>query len=257
MSHNKETLNELGMTIEDLIYNAKSLFYITEFIEVLNAIRTPETLSPRTKQIIIFEILVKYTQLIESFAALINAFEKSNKNIPNTNVVINYLVRYDVKSALKDYNFLYSEKPEIHDRFKNKIKNAFGYANNTSYIKVNESVDKIISLLIPIFQVYYFHTRSYNASKHGHRIFHMFNKEPTNTNIPVIYLDRKTTSSAPLHSNEPEHDYHIDWISTDSKIVDQQFNSAIEDFAKIYEILIHNNKALIEKRISDIIYYEY
>ena len=92
MSHNKDTFDKLGRTIDDVFYDTKSLFYITEFIQVLDEIRKPEKLPNRTKQIITFEIFVKYTQLMESFAALINAFEESNKNNSNTKNIVNYIV---------------------------------------------------------------------------------------------------------------------------------------------------------------------
>ena len=104
--------------------------------------------------------------------------------------------------------------------------------------------------------MYYFHTQAYNASKHGHRVVHTFNFNKTNANIPVLFFDRKTKNNESLHLNEPEDEYHIDWISTDGQIINDQIIPAIENFSKIYDILIHNNKALSEKRNSDFIFYD-
>ncbi len=74
-------------------------------MDILNHISKAGNLSQTTVHIIIFDMVVKYCQLVESFIAFIEAFEESNNTSGTTNIVFNQLVNNKGVIILKDYNY--------------------------------------------------------------------------------------------------------------------------------------------------------
>lgn len=120
---------------------------------------------------------------------------------------------------MKDYTLFLDNKSKINEQLEDKIKMAFGYTVSNDIAKVNKSVNKIFDFLIKIYQTYYSHQKIYNASKHGHRIFHFHNFNG-NENEPVVYLDRKPKDYVNKHSKSDEK-YLLDYIPISRSIIDE------------------------------------
>jgi hypothetical protein len=256
MSHNADLLARLNITVDGLFYDSKSIFFITEIILILNHISTGN-LNPRTTNIILFEIITKYCQLVESFAALIDSFSKSNRGIPKTENILNNLVDYSVPIMLKDYRFFNSFTPLIPHQFNEKISYAWGYNNVGDSKQKDTSIHNIIDKLTSIFQTYFFYLSPYNANKHGSRVFHFGYKEKDNNKVdePVIYLDESKYYNKE-HINELNQSYHLDYVPISSNLVKSEIMPKIDIFASLYELLLDNNRAIVEKNIEKIQFYE-
>jgi hypothetical protein len=250
LSENNDFLDKLGISADELLYNSYSLSFLSQNIDMLNHISRGEGLSQNLIRILIFDIVAKYCQLVESFAAFINAFEESNTKTPTVNIVFNHLVTYRVADILKNYNLFLEDSPKINDYFKEKIKTAFGYNSCNDAVKANQSIMNIFELLVKIFQIYHFHEKIYNASKHGHRIFHFHNFDG-NENEPIVYLDRKPKDYFNLRSNGDEK-YLFDYIPISRPIIDDMIIPRRNELNKLYDILINNNKAILGKRFKEI-----
>ena len=112
LGHNEEILKRLGKTRDELLYDSNSLFFLSENIEILHAMSEPTNLSKEIRRIIFFDIVTKYCQMVESFAAYINAFEESNRNSPSANIIFNHLVKYRVGDILEEFNEFKSSQDE-------------------------------------------------------------------------------------------------------------------------------------------------
>ncbi len=254
MGHNEDVLKKLGKTRDELLYDSNSLFFLSENIEILHGMSEPKNLSKEIRRIIFFDIVTKYCQMVESFAAYINAFEESNKNSPSTNIIFNHLVKYRVGDILEEFKLFSEMEPKINPQFEKKIKIAFGYNNCKDVNKVNENIKNIFGLFVKIFNIYYFHEKIYNASKHGHRIFHFYNFDE-NENEPIVYLNKKPKDNFGLQS-EFDEKYFFDFIPVSNSIIDDMIIPRTNEFKKLYNILISNNKAIHQKKFKDIMFVE-
>jgi hypothetical protein len=250
MPNNLDVLEELKLTIDELFYNSNSLFYLSEQINILHEITKMNITDRRTKNVLIFEILSKFCQLIESFGAHINAFEESNKFNLNIEEVLKYLVNYTPGTIPKDFNLFNDDHPKTVPSFDNKIKLAYGYN------KINKpcemALQKIFNLLTPIFQIYYFYLNAYNAGKHGHRIFHFQSFDKNDD--PVIFLD-KLRSQVDIGGKSTKN-FKLDYVPISELTLNKDIMPYYNNLISLYKILMKNNKSISEKRLNDIIIYE-
>lgn len=91
------------LTTDELFYISNSLYNLSMQIDILNLIVRTVPRDKRTRNVLIFEIISKFCQLVEASGAHINAFQKSNKSESKTEEVLNYLSIYTIKNISNDY----------------------------------------------------------------------------------------------------------------------------------------------------------
>lgn len=255
MSENSKKLSKIGKSIDDLLFESYSLFFLSKNIEFLINLHGNQNLNGILERIVLFDILNKYCQLIESFAGHITAFEKSNRANPSSQIVFNHLTWYSAVSILEDYS-IFNTRPEdplplINVEFEEKIKYAFGLIHIIDKDKVERNVHQIFDMLIPLFQTYYFHEHVYNANKHGHRVFHFYNQSP-NENQPVLFLDRMPKNHIDYKKEAGNDRYLIDYVTVSKSLIDELVLPNIQKFNRLYRMLLENNKFIIKKEFEKI-----
>jgi hypothetical protein len=248
MPNNLDVLEELKLTIDELFYNSNSLFYLSEQINILHEITKMNITDRRTKNVLIFEILSKFCQLIESFGAHINAFEESNKFNLNTEEVLKYLVNYTPGTIPKAFSLFNDDPPQTVPSFYNKIKMAYGYNKINTPCEI--ALEKIFTLLIPIFQTYYFYLNAYNAGKHGYRIFHFQSFDPENDD-PMMFLDK--LKGQVDSGDKSAKNFKLDYVPISEDTLNKNIIPHYNDLIFLYRILMKNNKFIVENRSKDII----
>jgi hypothetical protein len=255
LSENFKKLGELSKSIDDLLFESYSLFFLSKNIEFLIDLHANHNLAGILERIVLFDIFNKYCQLIESFAGHISAFEKSNRANPSSQIIFNHLTWYSVASILEDYS-IFNTRPEdplplINEEFKEKIKYAFGLIHINDNDKVERNIQQIFDMLIPLFQTYYFHEHVYNANKHGHRVFHFYNLGP-NENQPVLFLDRMPKTHKDYDKEEGNEKYIIDYITVSKSLIDDLVLPNIQKFNRLYRMILENNRFIIKKELEKI-----
>ncbi|MGE0690671.1 MAG: hypothetical protein AB7O87_08755 [Candidatus Nitrosocosmicus sp.] len=246
-------MKKIGKTLDELLFDSYSLFFLSRNIQFLIDLHSSQNLTGIRERILLFDILNKYCQLIESFAAHITAFEKSNKGNPSSQIIFNHLAWYMVDSVLKDYSIFNTgpedPPPEINVLFEEKIRYAFGLIHIIDKDRVERNVQLIFDMLIPLFQMYYFHERIYNANKHGHRVFHFYNLDQ-NENEPVLFLDRMPKTHEDYNIEEGHDRFLIDFVTVSKSLLEKLVLPNIQKFGRMYRMMLENNKFIIKKELG-------
>ena len=103
VSDKSKILKQLNISDNELLYGFLPLKFLYEHIEMLISFLNCKSLSERKKQILVFDIRIKYCQLMESFAALINIFADSNKQSLNTSTTLKNLSEYRLENIKNDF----------------------------------------------------------------------------------------------------------------------------------------------------------
>jgi hypothetical protein len=243
MSDKSETLRKLNVPDTQLLYGSLPLNFLYEHIEMLISFLNCKNLPERKKDILSFDIIIKYCQLMESFAGFINTFEDSNKQSLDTNSTLKRLSEYSLKQIQEDFKPLSDESitEQKRSKFYEKIKYAFCFDMVANVQEMDKSIKKIFGLLINFFSVYYTYLKVYNAYKHGHRIYYIYDND-SNKGTGVIYLEQVKSANDPV----------INPIPVDEEIINKIWEILTRDFIPLYDLFDKNNYALFEKRISDI-----
>ncbi len=174
--------NGYNITKEQLLYEYYSLDSLTYIIDStiihVNTLNNLEYLSSNplnAKKIAIlrYEVIAKFCHLAECLGAYILAYRKwtdssSLYDVKHSHSILKYLSEYKT-FEIDDFYKEIIEKNNI-DYMK-----LFGY--NCSFIntkiskKIDESIEKIKIELKEIAEIYCYHRHSYNAYKHGYRIW--------------------------------------------------------------------------------------
>jgi hypothetical protein len=103
VSDKSKILKQLNISDNELLYGFLPLKFLYEHIEMLISFLNCKSLSERKKHILVFDIIIKYCQLMESFAAFINIFADSNKQSLNTSTTLKNLSEYRLENIKNDF----------------------------------------------------------------------------------------------------------------------------------------------------------
>src|SRR2546427_5871369 len=162
-------LKYLKFTDDELLY---------ENIELLEELRkqlkkhSPKDVE-RRNGMLIFDLVTKYCQYSETLGAIINGFELSNRNKHRSSaIVLKYLKDYQVQQVTDFFQDISSPYyKSLSDKHDKKLVIAFKL-QKLDKKKIDETVNSIFNRLKEIAGVYIFYLDSYNAYKHGHRVWY-------------------------------------------------------------------------------------
>ena len=180
---------------------------------------------------LIFDLVIKYCQYSETLGAMINAFELSNKGKnPTPTIVLSYLKNYQVKQITDFFDEISSSNyTRLKAEHKDKLIHAFGYHKSSSY----DQTDYIFHLLKEIAAVYVFYLNSYNAYKHGHRVWYGYDLHTRRTNS-VFYIERESKSN----------NYSTDYVPLDDDIITKFIMPRSKDCQTLFELILKNNRSI-------------
>jgi hypothetical protein len=172
-------INRQNASDEDMLYELYSLDFLKYVMDMLNGLKSglevllPQTDPIRDKKVLVFryEIVGRFCQFAESLGALILGYNKlnltSNTQL-NNNHAVNVLKTLS-SYTIKEVDALY-EKIQTNPLDYNIL---FGYdmLGNEYEMKVSLSLRNIKESLREISGCYRFFKESYNAYKHGYRLW--------------------------------------------------------------------------------------
>jgi hypothetical protein len=234
--------SRLNFSDDDLLYDKNSINILYESIELLEELRTqfkkhnPRNIE-RRNGMLIFDLVTKYCQYAETLGAIINGFEVSNKSKnPSSSVVLSYLKNYEiheVKNFFKEISSPnYMNLTEMH---KQKLIYAFGYYKSNRN-NVDEIIEQIFKLLKEIAGVYSVFVESYNASKHGHRVWYGYDLTTQRSNS-LLYIEKKNN----------DNNYSMNKVSLDDGVISDYIMPYSKDCQKLFEMILENNNKLRTK----------
>ena len=237
MSIKKDTRSELNFTDDELLYDKNSINILYENIELLEELRKqfkkqkPKDME-RKNGMLIFDLALKYCQYSETLGAIINAFELSNKDKnPSSTIVLRYLKDYEVKQVADFFKEISSPNyKNLKDEHKEKLIYAFGY-HKSSRNKIYEVEHHIFQLLKEIAGVYIFYLNSYNAYKHGHRVWYGYHLLTQKSNS-LFYIEREKTSN----------NYRMDYVPLDDDIIIEFIMPRSKDCQTLFDLILNNNQ---------------
>lgn len=140
---------------------------------------------------LIFDLIVRYCTYAETLGATINGFEQSNKHTnPSSTIVLRYLRDFDVYEVSRLFQKIESgDYKRITEDVRGKLVCAFGY-QKLGKSKIEKTISDIFHLLREIAGVYLFYVKSYNAYKHGNRVWYGYNLNTKRTNS-LVYIERE------------------------------------------------------------------
>jgi hypothetical protein len=239
LSLNKDTRTQLNFTDDELLYDKSSINILYENIELLEELRKQfKTQNPkgieRRNAMLIFDLVVKYCQYSETLGAMINTFELSNKDKnPTSTIVLSYLKKYQVKQVTDFFVEISSPNyTNLKEEHKDKLIYAFGYYKSSNY----DQTDYIFHLLKEIAGVYVFYLNSYNAYKHGHRVWYGYDL-PTQRTNSLFYIERENKSN----------NYSMDYVPLDDDIITKFIMPRSKDCQTLFELILKNNMGISTK----------
>jgi hypothetical protein len=140
---------------------------------------------------LIFDLVTKYCQYSETLGAIINGFELSNKNKHHSSaIVLKYLKDYQVQQVTDFFQDISSpDYKSLSDKHKEKLVIAFKL-QKLDKNKIDETVNSIFNRLKEIAGVYIFYLDSYNAYKHGHRVWYGYDLGTQKSNF-LYYITKE------------------------------------------------------------------
>jgi hypothetical protein len=184
-------------TDEDLLYELYSLDFLKYLMDMLNQLKLSlDTLLPQTdpicdKKVLIYryEIVARFCQFAESLGGLIIGY--NNLNLDSSNHLDNNHVT-KVLESLSDYSI--AKVDELYkklqtDSIRYDILLGYDVLGNRYTNEVSQSLENIKKILNEISGCYTFYKESYNAYKHGYRLW--FGKSDSKNIEAVIYRNRQ------------------------------------------------------------------
>ena len=224
-----------------------------KYIDISNLLVSLQEILPKTdpfyeKKILIFrfEIIARYCQLAESLGGLILGYKKlnltSNKQLNNnhTQQVLKYLSDY----MIKDIDTFY-ENIE-NNTFEYDVIFGYDLLDTKYYKEISISINNIKNNLKEIAGCYLFFKESYNAYKHGYRVW--VGKEQSNNIESVIFRNKKG------HEDHiPLDDQSLNIVMKSGMYCLNLFDILMSNHKSIFYYLINNrNKTLSIKFLSDL-----
>jgi hypothetical protein len=184
-------------TDEDMLYELYSLDFLKYLMDMLYQLKARlDTLLPksdpiRDKKIMVYryEIVARFCQLAESLGGLIIGFNmldlESNKQLTKGHAtkVLTYLSNYSIKEIGELYKRVDADSLRYDVLFGYDVLDGM-YAD-----KVSLSLKNIKLVLKEIYDCYTFFKESYNAYKHGYRLW--VGKDQSNNMEAVIFRDKR------------------------------------------------------------------
>jgi len=242
------------VTDDEMLYEFYSLDSLKYLIDMLSQLKISlQQILPKTdplyeKKVLVFrfEIIARYCQLAESLGGLILGYKKlnltSNKQLKNNHIqqVLKYLSEYTIKDI---------------DTFYENIENntlaydvIFGYdLLDTKYKdEISISKDNIKNNLKEIAGCYLFFKDSYNAYKHGYRLW--VGKDQSNYIESAIFRNRKG-----LEDHIPLDDQSLNLVIKSGTYCLNIFDILKSNHKSLFYYLINSdNKILTIKFLSDL-----
>lgn len=198
-------------TDEEMLYELYSLDFLKYLMDMLNGLKLrldillPRTDPIRDKKVLIYryEIVARFCQFAESLGGLIigyyNLNLKSNYQLDNNHAskVLRTLSGY----SITEIDELYKDLRANSSRY-NVV---FGYdiLEDKYGNQVSQSLESIKKILKEISDCYLFYKGSYNAYKHGYRLW--FGKDDLKNIEAVIYRNRQGKEDhTPIDNNSLE-----------------------------------------------------
>jgi hypothetical protein len=236
---NRNVRDELRYNDNELLYDNNSIIILYESIELLEILRNqfkyqnPKNVE-RRNGMLICDLIIKYCMYSETLGATINGFEQSNKLIkPSSTIVLRHLRDFEVSEVSKFYQRITSmDYKHLAEDVRSKLVYAFGY-KEFERTRVEKTILNIFHLLKEIAGVYLFYVKSYNAYKHGHRVWYGFNLNTQRTNS-LLYIEREY---------KPKN-YEMNFVPLDDEIVTDFIFPRSNDCRRLFELLLYNNKNL-------------
>jgi hypothetical protein len=226
--------NQLNFSDDELLYDKNSINILYESIELLEELRqqfkkhNPVNVE-RRNGMLIFDLVTKYCQYAETLGAMINGFEMSNKSKnPSSNIVLSYLKNYRIGEVKVFFNEISSPNyTNLTDMHKQKLIYAFGYhkSNNGN---IDEIIGYIYDHLKEIAGVYSFFADSYNASKHGHRVWYGYDLTTQRSNS-LLYIYKNKDSNYTMKKVPLDDSISSDYIIPHSKNCQKLFKMILEN----------------------------
>jgi hypothetical protein len=107
----------------------------------------------------------------------------------------------------------------------------------------NETDDKIhyiYDLLKEIAGVYIYYVNSYNAYKHGHRVWYGYNLTTQRSNS-LFYIEKK---------NKPS-DYKMDFVPLDDNVICDYIMPCSRNCQKLFQLILNNNRSIKRSEEKD------
>lgn len=194
-------------TNEDLLYELYSVDFLKYLMDMLNQLKLsldihlPQSDHIRDKKIMVcrYEIVARFCQFAESLGGLIlgyiNLNLDSNRQLNNNHAI-------KVLESLSDYTM-----GEIENLYKKLYANSSGYGLLFGYDilegkyanEVSNSLENIQIDLKEISGCYLFYKGSYNAYKHGYRLW--FGKDPKNIEVAIYRNKQGKEDHKPIDDN--------------------------------------------------------
>jgi hypothetical protein len=239
MSTNRNVRDKFRYSDDKLLYDYNDTIILYESIELLEALRNKikkqnSKYAERRNGMLIFDLVVKYCIYAETLGATINGFEQSNKHTnPSSTIVLRYLRDFEVPEVGKLFQKIASPNyKNLTDDVREKLVYVFGY-QKLDKSKIDKTISKTFHLLEEIAGVYLFYVKSYNAYKHGHRVWYGYDLNTQKSNS-LFYVGREYKSN----------NYEMDHIPLDDDIVPDYIFPRSNDCRQLFELLLHNNKNL-------------
>ena len=242
------------VTDEEMLYEFYSLDSLKYLIDMLSQLKISlQQILPKTdpfyeKKVLIFrfEIIARYCQLAESLGGLISGYKNldiiSNKQLNNnhTQEILKYLSDYTIKDI---------------DTFYKNIENnilaydvVFGYdlLDKKYQDEISTSRDNIKNNLKEIAECYLFYKDSYNAYKHGYRLW--VGKEQSTNIESAIFRNKKG-----VEDHIPLDDESLNLVIKSGTYCLKLFDILKSNHKSIFYYLMNNeNKTLTIKFLSDL-----
>lgn len=184
-------------TDEDMLYELYSLDYLKYLMDMLDGLKSrlnillPKTDPIRDKKVLIYryEIVARFCQFAESLGGLIIGYDMldldSNSQLDNSHVtkVLESLSSYSISNIDELYKKLQT------DSVKYDILFGYDVLSSKSANDVAQSLGNIKDILDEISGCYSFYKESYNAYKHGYRLW--FGKDDLKNIEAVIYRNKQ------------------------------------------------------------------
>jgi hypothetical protein len=143
------------------------------------------------------------------------------------------LKKYQVKQVTDFFVEISSPNyTNLKEEHKDKLIYAFGYYKSSSY----DQTDYIFHLLKEIAGVYVFYLNSYNAYKHGHRVWYGYDL-PTQRTNSLFYIERENKSN----------NYSMDYVPLDDDIITKFIMPRSKDCQTLFELILKNNMGISTK----------
>ena len=234
--------SQLNFSDDELLYDKNSINILYESIELLEELRkqfkkhNPRNIE-RRNGMLIFDLVMKYCQYAETLGATINGFEVSNKSKNlSSSMVLSYLKNYEIGEVKDFFKEISSPKyMNLSDTHKQKLIYTFGY-HKSDKNNIDDIIEHIFDLLKEIAGVYSIFVESYNASKHGHRVWYGYDLATQRSNC-LLYIEKKNK----------DNNYTMNKVPLDDSVSSNYIIPYSKDCQKLFEMILENNNNIRRK----------